>query len=108
MGFFHYEKRTFFLKKNLSVYKASELLNQISKNYHEEKNKEGEFFLDLSQVESMDTAILQILISLKKTVELNKGKLELKKKSEKVEELLTLLGLPKNLFSQIGLENELG
>jgi anti-anti-sigma regulatory factor len=60
-----YENKTFKLSGKLTIYKVSELKNKLLEAYNGESAKESVFFLDLSAVESVDAAILQLIFSLK-------------------------------------------
>ena len=95
-----YSDRTFFLKDKISIYKVSELKRLFLDFYNSEKKKDDKFFLDLSEVESIDSAALQILLALKQTIEIGKGKLEIKKGHQLFDSLLDLLGLPADTFSK--------
>lgn len=88
-----YDNNTFALRGKLTIYKANEVKQFFLANYSAEKNKETTFYLDLAHVNEIDSTILQILLSLKKTVENNKGQLKLKKSCSSFDSLLDLYNL---------------
>lgn len=98
MAFLTYSNRTFVLKDKLSIYKVSEIKRLLLEYYNSEASKAETFYLDLSETESIDSAVFQILVALKKTVENGKGKLEIKKSCPPFDSLLDLLGIPDNVF----------
>jgi ABC-type transporter Mla MlaB component len=100
MSYLTYSDRTFFFKDKISIYKVSEIKKLLLQFYNAESNKEGKFYLDLSQTESIDSAALQILISLKRTIENGKGKLEIKKGCQTFDSLIDLLGMPADEFTK--------
>ena len=96
----NYANRTFELSEKLSIYKVSEIKRLLLAAYSMEMDKSGTFYLDLSKADSVDSAVFQILISLKKSIEAGKGKLELKKSNVVFDTLLTTLGVTKDIFSK--------
>lgn len=100
MAFLSYSNRTFIFKEKLSIYKVSEVKRLLLEYYNSEENKAGTFYIDLGDVESIDSSVFQMLVALKKTVEAGKGKLELKKSCQTFDSLLDLLGVPTNVFAK--------
>ena len=98
MAFFSYLNRTFILKEKLSIYKVSEIKRLLLENYNSESNKTDKFYFDLSEAESIDSSVFQMLLALKKTIEANKGKLEIKKSCQPLDSLIDLLGVPGDIF----------
>ncbi|MES2616070.1 MAG: STAS domain-containing protein [Bdellovibrionota bacterium] len=92
MSFLTYANRTFKFKEKLSIYKVSEIKKSLLKHYNSEANKSDKFYLDLSEVESIDTSVFQLFMALKKTVETGHGHLEIKKSCQAFDTLLNLLG----------------
>lgn len=95
-----YENRTFICNGKLTIYKASECKHAFSQLLSRENDKSGTFYLELSGVEVIDASIFQILVSLKKTIESHKGKLELKKDSPALESILGILGFQASFFAK--------
>jgi anti-anti-sigma factor len=98
MAIMAYENKTFKFSGKLTIYKVSELKNKLLEGYNSEASKEGDFFLDLSGVESIDAAVLQLLIALKNLVKNGKGNLKLKESSQTFDSLLELFGIPVDTF----------
>jgi len=98
MAFLSYTNRTFILKEKLSIYKVSEIKRLLLEHYNSESNKADKFYLDLSEAESIDSSVFQMLIALKKTIEAGKGKLEIKKSCQPFDALIDLLGVPAEVF----------
>lgn len=93
-----YEKNTFKLTGKLTIYKVSELKNKLLEAYNSEAKKDADFFLDLSAVEAIDAAVLQLLLSLKLLIKNGKGNLKLKVSSQTFDSLLDLFGMPADTF----------
>lgn len=88
-----FENSTFTLKGKLTIYKANEMKLFFLQHYASEKSKDGTFYLDLTHVSDIDSTILQIFLSLKKTIENNKGQLKLKKSCPAFDSLLDIFNL---------------
>jgi anti-anti-sigma regulatory factor len=95
---FLYANRTFTFSGKITIYKVSELKLKMLESYYSEAKKEDDFFIDVSKVEVIDAAMLQILISLKNTVLKGKGILKLKASSQPFESLLEVFGMPTDTF----------
>ena len=93
-----YENKIFKLSGKLTIYKVSEMKNKILEAYNSESAKEGDFFLDLSGSESIDSAALQLLIAFKNLVKNNKGDLKIKSSSQNFDSLIELFGMPADVF----------
>ncbi len=100
MSFLNYSNKTFFLKGKISIYKVSEIKRKIIENYYLEENKAVAFYLDLSEIESIDVSVFQLILAFKNSVEANKGTLEITKSSQAFDALMDLLGLSVGLFSK--------
>ncbi len=98
MAIISYENKTFKFTGKLTIYKVSELKNKLLEGYNSEASKGVDFFLDLSAIESIDAAVLQLLISLKNLVKNGKGNLKLKASSQTFDSLLELFGMPPDTF----------
>jgi len=98
MSIVTYENRTFTFTGKLTIYKVSELKNKMLEAYNNEAKKDGDFFMNLSAVENVDAAVLQILISLKNTIKNGKGNLKLKASCQTFDSLLDLFGIPADNF----------
>ncbi|APJ03908.1 STAS domain-containing protein [Silvanigrella aquatica] len=98
MAIMAYENRTFKLTGKLTIYKVSELKNKLLEGYNGEAKKDGDFFLDLSAAESIDGAVLQLLIALKTLVKNGKGNLKLKVSCQPFDSLLEVFGMPADTF----------
>ncbi len=98
MTILSYEKKTFKLAGKLTIYKVSELKNKLLEAYNGEAKKDADFFLDLSAVEAIDAAVLQLLLSLKILVKNGKGNLKLKVSTQTFDSLLDLFGMPADTF----------
>ncbi|WGL60062.1 STAS domain-containing protein [Pigmentibacter sp. JX0631] len=93
-----FENNTFKLSGKLTIYKVSELKNKLLEAYNKETKKDADFFLDLSAVEAIDAAVLQLLISLKLLIKNGKGNLKLKVSTQTFDSLLDLFGMPADTF----------
>lgn len=98
MAFLTYANRTFTFKEKISIYKVSEIKRILLESYNGETNKADKFYLDFSETESIDTAVFQMLVALKKTIEAGKGTLEIKKSCQPFDSLLDLLGISADVF----------
>ena len=98
MSIVTYENKTFKFTGKLTIYKVSELKNKILEGYNAEAAKESDFFLDLSGVEAIDAAVLQLLLALKQLVKNGKGNLKLKASTQTFDSLLDLFGRPADTF----------
>ncbi|BBH53361.1 STAS domain-containing protein [Fluviispira sanaruensis] len=93
-----YANRTFTFTGKLTIYKVSELKNKILEGYNGEATKAGDFFLDLTAVETVDAAVLQLLISFKNMLVKAQGNLKLKASAQTFDSLLDLFGMPADTF----------
>ena len=98
MSIMVYENKTFKLSGKLTIYKVSELKNKLLEAYNGESAKESVFFLDLSAVESVDAAVLQLIFSLKLTIQKGKGELKVKKSCPTFDSLFEVFGMPSDTF----------
>ncbi|KAB8033341.1 STAS domain-containing protein [Fluviispira multicolorata] len=93
-----YANRTFTFTGKLTIYKVSELKNKIIEGYNSEATKSGDFFIDMSAVEAVDAAVLQLLVALKNTIKGSQGNLKIKSSAQTFDSLLDLFGIPADTF----------
>lgn len=102
MSLVSYSERTFKFIGKLTIYKVSEIKKILQEKYNLEQNKADKFYLDFSEVESIDTSVLQVLIALRNSVEIGKGKIEIKKSCQALDSVLDLLGLSTDTLLKAG------
>ncbi len=102
MTHFSFLNDTFILSGKLTIYKVTEIRKILIQTLAtEQKNKN--FYLDLENIEFIDSAMLQLLISLKVTITENNGHLFVKKSNQHFDSLLEIFALPADTFPKVSL-----